>query len=162
MRLQDRVAIVTGGARGIGRAIGQTFAAEGAHVVLTDVDAVGLESAGQALGALAVERMQSLDESLTHVADVNWAKARLTYRALLAANDTSLRLNRAFMQMDRAAAQKDFAAIEENRKTIEASLAQVEKLSASDDGGGKLFAAVKESWRSSRIVAMSYCEPRSW
>ena len=54
MHLQDRVAIITGGARGIGHAIGKSFAAEGARVVLTDVDPVALESAGKDLGVLAI------------------------------------------------------------------------------------------------------------
>src|SRR6266545_8021995 len=91
------------------------------------------------VGALAVERMQTLDESLTHVADVNWAKARLTQRALLAANDTSLRLNHAFLQMDREAAQKDFAAVAENRQTIDDTLGRVAAL-ADSDAGQALFA----------------------
>lgn len=54
MRLQDRVAIITGGARGIGHAIGKAFAAEGARVVLTDVDPATLELARKDLGVLAV------------------------------------------------------------------------------------------------------------
>ena len=54
MRLLDRSAIITGGARGIGRAIGKAFAAEGARVALTDIDASALEAAGQELQALAV------------------------------------------------------------------------------------------------------------
>jgi len=45
MRLQDQVAIVTGAARGIGRAVAARFAAEGARVVLADIDPAGAETA---------------------------------------------------------------------------------------------------------------------
>jgi NAD(P)-dependent dehydrogenase (short-subunit alcohol dehydrogenase family) len=43
MRLQDKVAIVTGAASGIGRATAMLFAREGARLVLNDIDARGLE-----------------------------------------------------------------------------------------------------------------------
>ena len=43
MRLQDKVAIVTGGASGIGCAICELFAAEGASLVLADTDSKGGE-----------------------------------------------------------------------------------------------------------------------
>ncbi|MFZ1889355.1 MAG: glucose 1-dehydrogenase [Candidatus Binataceae bacterium] len=44
MRLQDKVAIVTGAASGIGRATAILFADEGARLVLNDIDAKGLEA----------------------------------------------------------------------------------------------------------------------
>lgn len=60
-RMQGKVAIVTGAAQGIGRAIAHRYAAEGAHVVVNDVNAAGVEvvvalitaAGGSALGAVA-------------------------------------------------------------------------------------------------------------
>lgn len=49
-RLQDKTCIITGGARGIGRAIGAAFAAEGATVILTDIDQPGGAAAAAAIG----------------------------------------------------------------------------------------------------------------
>lgn len=48
MRFEDKVVVVTGAAGGIGTAIAQRFAAEGARVVVTDVNADGVEAAAAA------------------------------------------------------------------------------------------------------------------
>jgi len=50
MRLKHRVAVITGGARGIGRACAERFLAEGAKVVIGDVDAAALAETQAALG----------------------------------------------------------------------------------------------------------------
>lgn len=48
--LAGRVAVVTGGASGIGRAMGEAFLAEGMRVVLADVEAPALEATVHELG----------------------------------------------------------------------------------------------------------------
>ena len=47
MKLKDQVAVITGGAQGIGKAIAQTLAGEGCNLVLSDIDeaAVGATAA---------------------------------------------------------------------------------------------------------------------
>jgi NAD(P)-dependent dehydrogenase (short-subunit alcohol dehydrogenase family) len=64
MKLKDRVAIVTGGASGIGAASARLFAAEGAKVALVDLDREGL-------GQVAADIEQAGGAALVIPADVS-------------------------------------------------------------------------------------------
>ncbi len=54
MKLKDRIAIITGAARGIGRACAERFIAEGASVVISDIDDERGHETARALGRNAL------------------------------------------------------------------------------------------------------------
>jgi NAD(P)-dependent dehydrogenase (short-subunit alcohol dehydrogenase family) len=67
MKLTDKVAIVTGAAAGIGRAIALAFAREGAHVVLADVEG---------------ERVKQVEQELQQQSPRSWSvQANVTERS---------------------------------------------------------------------------------
>ncbi|RUV26052.1 MULTISPECIES: L-iditol 2-dehydrogenase [unclassified Mesorhizobium] len=73
MKLKDKVAVVTGGAQGIGAAIVRGFAAEGAHVVIADMaldkaEALARELEGKATALqLDVRDLASIDAMVASV-----------------------------------------------------------------------------------------------
>ena len=70
-RLEDKIALVTGAGAGIGRAIAETFAREGAHVVVTDRDG---EAAREVADAITKSNGSALAETVD-VTDTEQVKA---------------------------------------------------------------------------------------
>ena len=74
MKLTGKVAAITGGAGGIGRACGERFAAEGARVVLFDIDGARAAETAAAIGpsargaALDVRDVEAVEAALRGVA----------------------------------------------------------------------------------------------
>jgi NAD(P)-dependent dehydrogenase (short-subunit alcohol dehydrogenase family) len=52
---QGRVAVVTGGASGIGLALAERFARSGLHLVLADIEETALKTAAERIGAMGVD-----------------------------------------------------------------------------------------------------------
>jgi NAD(P)-dependent dehydrogenase (short-subunit alcohol dehydrogenase family) len=65
-----RVAVITGGASGIGRALGERFAAEGARVVLADVERGRLEATAAELGKDTAGEVAGIVADVTDPASV--------------------------------------------------------------------------------------------
>lgn len=101
-RLEDRVAIVTGAGRGIGRATACLFAAEGARVVVNDVDADAAQQTVDLVRAAGGEAAANLANSVDLVAArqlVNDAVERYGKLDVLV-NNAGARDNRPFHQLD--------------------------------------------------------------
>jgi rhamnulose-1-phosphate aldolase/alcohol dehydrogenase len=83
--LARRIALVTGGASGIGRAVARRLASEGAHVVIGDLDAAGAsQTADEIVAAVGAGRALGLAMDVTSEASVRAAfeETRLAYGGL--------------------------------------------------------------------------------
>ena len=81
MRFADRGAIVTGSARGIGRAIAERLAAEGAHVLIADIDEAAGKETAEGLG----DRAAAFPLDVT--SEDSWSAAVLTASNLFGSVD---------------------------------------------------------------------------
>lgn len=66
---EGRVAVVTGGASGIGRGIAEALIAKGVNVVVADIDAAALEASAAEMGAVPIHTDVTSAESVGALAD---------------------------------------------------------------------------------------------
>lgn len=67
MQLDKKLALVTGGVGGLGKAIARKFIAEGAKVVITDIDDAEGKPCAQEIGATFVRHDVSLEDDWLRV-----------------------------------------------------------------------------------------------
>jgi NAD(P)-dependent dehydrogenase (short-subunit alcohol dehydrogenase family) len=99
-RLDGQVAVITGGARGIGRATGEAFVAAGARAVLVDRD---LDEAKKAAAALGNAEAHALD--VTNEADVDRFfddLAKRTGRIDILVNNAGASIRKATVELSKA------------------------------------------------------------
>jgi pyridoxal 4-dehydrogenase len=74
MKLEGRVAIVTGAAQGIGRAIAEKLKEEGAQIAAADLNGDGAQATAQALDGLAIEADISSEQDANRIASETLAR----------------------------------------------------------------------------------------
>jgi NAD(P)-dependent dehydrogenase (short-subunit alcohol dehydrogenase family) len=85
MKLKDKVAVITGGASGIGRAMAERFKAEGARqIVIADINAEPLQEVADRIGALAIPTDVSQEDQVIHL--VKTAESKYGQIDLLCSN----------------------------------------------------------------------------
>jgi len=96
MRLQDRIAIVTGGSRNIGRAIALALAKEGAHIVIADINMASAEKTSKEIEALGRQSLV-VKTDITKKEDIKnlVAKAKETFGKI------NILVNNAGIQLDK-------------------------------------------------------------
>ncbi len=79
MKLKDKVAVITGAASGIGKEIARTFAAEGAKVVIADLNQAAAEATAKELGGDGKALGVSMDVTNEDQVEAGMAKVISTF-----------------------------------------------------------------------------------
>ena len=134
MRLKDKVAIVTGAGRGIGLVTAQTFAREGAKVVLCDLDLPEVEAAAAEIGKAGGEAM-AVQANTAKTASVQELLAKVLAqfgRVDILVNNAGIIRDKQLLKMEEA----DFdSVIEVNLKGVYLCTRAVAEVMAAQGGG---------------------------
>src|SRR5579862_1373148 len=157
MRLRNKVAIVTGGARGIGAAICQRYAAEGARVVVADI----LEAEAAALAATLGPDAFAISLDVTQRASID----RMVEGVVTRAGRIDILVNNAavfdmapFLEIAEDSYDRQFAI---NVKGLLFTLQAVAAQMVRQGGGGKIVNFSSQAGRRGEALVAVYCASKA-
>jgi NAD(P)-dependent dehydrogenase (short-subunit alcohol dehydrogenase family) len=157
MKLQDKVAIVTGGATGIGHAIAARYASEGARVCVADINADAAVAVAQTIGNGAFgigfdcARQASIDALVARVVET-------AGRIDILVNNAGIFAMAPIEEVSREQWSKLFAVnVEGTVFTMQAVARQM----IAQGGGGKIINLASQAGRRGEALVLAYCASKA-
>jgi NAD(P)-dependent dehydrogenase (short-subunit alcohol dehydrogenase family) len=155
--LGGKVAVITGAARGIGRAIAERYVREGARVVIADLNATGAQEAAAAIGggcaglALDVTRQDSIDAMVAAVV------ARLG-RIDILVNNAGVFDMAPTVEITRESLRRVYAV---NVEGLLFTLQAVARQMIAQGGGGRIVNLASQAGRRGEPLVAVYCSSKA-
>ncbi len=108
MRLEGKIAPVTGAGSGIGKCIAETYAREGARVALADINVDAVKSAARAIGSNAIALRCDVSKKLDVDGVVEETLAAFGALDILVNNAGAAHVNKPFAQISEAEYERVF------------------------------------------------------
>jgi NAD(P)-dependent dehydrogenase (short-subunit alcohol dehydrogenase family) len=157
MKLKDKVAVVTGGAQGIGEAIVRAYAAEGAHVVVADMAAAKAEALARELGGKAMTVRLDVRDRASVDALVKTVVGRLGGIDILVNNAAIFEME-PVLEVTEASFDKQFAV---NVKGLFFTLQAVARQMVAQGRGGKIINMSSQAGRRGEALVTVYCATKA-
>ncbi|MEM7302653.1 MAG: SDR family oxidoreductase [Pseudomonadota bacterium] len=158
MRLEGKVAVITGAAAGFGQGIAKRFAAEGARVVVADLNGEGAERVASEIGAAARSLAVNLASRADTKAMLDLAVSEFGGLDILVNNAGTTHKNKSLLDVDEA----DFDRIcDVNMKAIYHS-SQLAVPIMSKQGGGVILSTASTAGLRPRPGLVWYNASKAW
>jgi 3-oxoacyl-[acyl-carrier protein] reductase len=109
MRLEGKTALVTGSGSGIGKAIAETFAREGARVAVVDIDGEAAKVAARTIGNNAIALRCDVSKKADFAGTVEETLSALGSLHILVNNAGATHINKPLLDIDEAEYDRTFA-----------------------------------------------------